>query len=69
MVIEDGRLPLRAVVKLPDDEIAVIEDAILSQPEEESRKLRPIFDALNGEYPYEIIRCVIADLVLRLGGE
>lgn len=69
MVIENGRLPLRAVVKLNDDEIAIIEDAILSQPEEESRKLRPIFDALNGEYPYEIIRCVIADLVLRLGGE
>ncbi len=68
-VIETGTLPLREVVKLEDDDIAIIEQAILSQPDEEPRRLRPIFDALNGEYPYEIIRCVIADLVFRLGGE
>ena len=69
VVIENGRLPLRAVVKLADDELAAIEDAILSQPDDEPRRLKPIFEALNSEYPYEIIRCVMADLVFRFGGE
>jgi ATP-dependent DNA helicase RecQ len=65
--IEDGRLALRGVVKLEDDEIGRIEDAIFSQPEEDRNRLKPVFDALEGKYGYGVIRCVLADLVFRFG--
>ncbi len=66
--IEDGRLPLRQAIALSEDEIGRIEDAIFSQPEETRHQLRPVFDALNGDYPYGILRCVLADLAHRFGG-
>ncbi|MHB9110079.1 MAG: DNA helicase RecQ [Armatimonadota bacterium] len=67
--IEDGRLALRGVLKLDDDEIGRIEDAIFSLPEEDRHRLRPVYDALEGQYNYGIIRCVLADLVFRFGVE
>jgi len=67
--IGDGRLALRSVVKLEDDEIGRIEDAIFSQPEEDRNRLKPVFEALDGKYGYGVIRCVLADLVFRFGVE
>jgi ATP-dependent DNA helicase RecQ len=69
IAIENGRLSLRSVLKLNENEIGRIEDAILSLPEESRHQLRPVFDALNGEYDYGTIRCVLSDLVFRFGVE
>ncbi len=65
--IEDGRLALRAVLALEEDEIGRIEEAILTLPEEQRHSLRAVYDALDGAYGYETIRCVLADLVCRFG--
>jgi len=67
--IGDGRLALRSVVKLDDDEIGRIENAIFTLPEDERNRLRPVFDALEGKYGYGVIRCVLADLAFRFGME
>jgi len=67
--IEDGRVALGDVLALEEDEIGRIEEAILSLPEEDRKYLRPVYDALDGEYDYGIIRCVMADLICRFGVE
>ena len=67
--IEDGRLTLRSVLKLDEDEIGRIEEAIFTQPKEDRRRLRPVYDALEGKYDYGILRCVLADLAFRFGVE
>ena len=65
--IEDGRLALRDVLTLDEDDIGRIEEAILAQPEEQRKFLRPVYEALDGAFDYPTIRCVLADLVARFG--
>jgi ATP-dependent DNA helicase RecQ len=65
--IEDGRIALRQVLALSEDEIGRIEDAILNRPEADRRELRPVYDALGGQYDYGAIRCVMADVAFRFG--
>jgi hypothetical protein len=27
------------------------------------KRLKPVFEALEGEFPYEVLRCVLADML------
>ncbi len=57
--IEQGELKLHDVVKLNQQEINIIHEALLNT-EADSRKLKPAFDALDGMYDYDTLRCVQA---------
>ena len=60
--IEEGELRLEDVTSLREDEIRHIKNLILAQPKEEQRKLKPVFEQLQGAYDYNILRCIAADL-------
>ena len=57
--IEQGELELGDVIELKQQEINVIHEALLNT-DTDSRKLKPVFDALDGIYNYDILRCVQA---------
>ena len=59
--IEAGEVPLAEVVPLEGEELEAIRFAI--EHHEGVKRLKPVFEALEGEYPYEILRCVRADMV------
>lgn len=61
-IIELGRLELRQVVKLKEEEIHDIEDKLLERPAEEQHTLKPVFDAFDGSYNYGILKCVKANI-------
>ncbi len=60
--IEQGLLELRQVIQLNDEQIHDIEDQLLELPPEELHTLKPVFEAFDGKYNYEILRCVRANL-------
>ncbi|MCK5522646.1 MAG: DNA helicase RecQ [Thiomargarita sp.] len=60
--IELGKVKLRQVVQLKEEEIHEIEDKLLERPIEEQHILKPVFDDFEGKYSYEILRCVRANL-------
>ena len=60
--IELGQLELRQVIKITEDEIREIEDKVSERPQEEQNTLKPVFEAFEGRYDYEILRCVKANL-------
>lgn len=62
LAIEQGRLELRQVIKLKEEEIHDIEDKLLERPDEEQNTLKSVFEAFEGLYDYEILRCVRAHL-------
>lgn len=57
-----GLVTLQEVVELPEREIKLIQDAILSLPEAQSQALKPVFEQFDGVYSYEVLRCVRAAL-------
>jgi len=57
-----GLVTLQEVVELPEREIKLIQDAILSLPEAQSQALKPVFEQFDGVYSYEVLRCVKAEL-------
>ncbi|MBE9568524.1 MAG: DNA helicase RecQ [Proteobacteria bacterium] len=57
--IEQGEVKLDEVIALDQQEINVIHEALLSFNEND-RKLKPVFDALDGTYDYNTLRCVQA---------
>ena len=57
--IEHGELELGDVIILKQQEINIIHEALLNT-DTDSRKLKPVFDALDGIYNYDILRCVQA---------
>jgi len=57
--IEQGELNLKDVVELNEQEINIIHEALLNT-NTDSRKLKPVFDALDGMYDYNTLRCVQA---------
>jgi len=65
--LEQGLLVLTEVVELPPAEIASLEDAILQLSDGANQALKPVFDSFAGQYSYEIIRCVKAALLFRMG--
>jgi ATP-dependent DNA helicase RecQ len=60
--IEEGMLPMEAVVRLPADEIASIAHAFSQLPEDSPYTLKPVYEALHGKYDYDLLRCVRAGL-------
>jgi ATP-dependent DNA helicase RecQ len=60
--IEQGELNLNEVIDLNDREISIIHETLLSV-DDGSRKLKPVFDALDGMFDYDILRCVQAAMI------
>ena len=58
--IEVGLLDVRDVTGLSDAEYNEIVTMMESQEDLEKGRLKPVFDALDGEYEYGILRCVQA---------
>jgi ATP-dependent DNA helicase RecQ len=57
--IEQGEIALNDVIHISDQELTAIQEAILST-EDGQAKLKPVYDALDGMYDYEVLRCVRA---------
>ena len=57
--IEQGDLRLEEVVDIGSEEVSIIHEALLAA-DDGSRKLKPIYDALDGIYDYNVLRCVQA---------
>jgi len=62
MCIEQGELNLDEVVDLNKNEISIIHETLLSV-DDGSRKLKPVYDALDGMFDYHILRCVQAAML------
>jgi ATP-dependent DNA helicase RecQ len=60
--IEARQIELNEVINLTEEEIKQIEDKFLELPTEQQHTLKPIFDAFDGEYSYDILRCIRANL-------
>lgn len=60
--IEQGELNLDEVVDLNQQDINIIHETLLTVGEN-SRKLKPVFDALDGIYDYNTLRCVQASVL------
>lgn len=59
--IECDEVALTDVVTLQSHQLEAIRFAI--EQCDGGKRLKPVFDALEGEYPYEILRCVRADMI------
>ena len=60
--IAAGRIELDEVVTLKRTELEEIQDAILSATDLVNPRLKPVHELLGGNYDYDILRCVVADL-------
>ncbi len=63
--ITEGEVQLQEVVRLPQEALVAIRFAF--EHHGQDKRLKPVFEALGGEYPYEVLRCVQA--ALQNGGE
>ncbi len=59
--IEQGDIELNQVVDLTDKEIKTIQNAFLNFSDED-KKLKPVYDALEGVFDYGLLRCVRASV-------
>jgi ATP-dependent DNA helicase RecQ len=59
-VLAHGQLVLTDVLDLPEAEIKSIQDTLISLPEEDRLGVKPLFEKLEGQYSYEVLRCVKA---------
>ena len=57
--IEQGEIHLNDVVNISEQELSMIQEAILANGDDQAR-LRPVYDALDGMFDYEVLRCVRA---------
>jgi len=64
--VENGEIGLEEVLDLDPGARGTIEDAMLENGEPVTR-LRPVFDALDGEWSFETLKLVRADLRRRVG--
>jgi len=62
-LIEQRSVELNDVVSISENEITLIQNAILDLGEE-AIKLKPVFEYLDGQYDYEVLRCVKASMEL-----
>lgn len=65
--IEQGTVLLKDVIDLNENEIQLIEDAILQQPEDQKNALKPVFELFDEAYSYSNLRCVRANLQFKTG--
>lgn len=63
--IEQGKLKLEQVISLAETELDLITDTMLSLPEGMER-LKPIYDALEGQFDYPILQCVRASVLAEI---
>jgi ATP-dependent DNA helicase RecQ len=61
MGIERGEVPLSEVVPLHDHQLEAIRFAI--EHHDGGKKLKPVYEALEEEFSYEVLRCVRAELL------
>ncbi len=59
--IEAGKIPLREVVAIDEKELTLIENLLLVLGDN-GRRLKPIYEALDGQYDYGVLRCIKAAL-------
>jgi ATP-dependent DNA helicase RecQ len=59
--IERDEIPLDKVVPLEQDQLKTIRFAF--EQFNSGKRLKPIFDALEGEFSYEVLRCVRSDII------
>jgi ATP-dependent DNA helicase RecQ len=57
--IEQGELNLDEVIDIDAQDISIIHETLLSISDD-SRKLKPVYDALDGMFDYNVLRCVQA---------
>ncbi|NOQ69380.1 MAG: DNA helicase RecQ [Gammaproteobacteria bacterium] len=57
--IEQGEIKLSEVIDLNEQEVNIIHEALLNL-DDGNKKLKPVFDALDGMYDYNTLRCVQA---------
>ncbi len=57
--IEQGELKLNEVIDINAQDISIIHETLLSV-DDGSRKLKPVYDALDGMFDYNTLRCVQA---------
>jgi len=62
-LIEQGSVMLNDVVTISQNEITLIQNAILELGDE-AKKLKPVFEYFDGQYEYEVLRCVKASMEL-----
>jgi ATP-dependent DNA helicase RecQ len=60
--IEQGEIELKDVINITDQELTVIQEAILATDDNHG-KLKPVYDALDGIFDYEVLRCVRAAMI------
>ncbi|MCX7545475.1 DNA helicase RecQ [Marinicella sp. S6413] len=60
--IAAGLVDRKEVTELDDNEIDYIEETAEMTGYMEDKKLKPVFDALDGLYDYGVLRCVLAEL-------
>ena len=61
--IEQGEIELNDVVKISNQELIAIQEAILATDDGQA-KLKPVYDALDGMVEYEVLRCVKAAMAV-----
>ncbi|SJM94992.1 ATP-dependent DNA helicase RecQ [Crenothrix polyspora] len=59
-VLAQGKLVLTDVLDVPEQEIKYIQDTLISLPEEDRIGIKPLFEKLDGQYSYDILRCIKA---------
>lgn len=59
--IELGAIDLTQVVNISDEEIKIIKNAF-SAFSDEDQKLKPVYEALEGEFDYHLLQCVRASI-------
>ena len=62
--LEQGQLRLSDVLDISESEIKIIQDVILGLPDEQQNALKPVYELLEGQYSYGVLRCVRAALQL-----
>ena len=60
--LEQGQLKLSDVLDIPDTELRLIQSLILELPEAQQNALKPVYEQLEGQYSYGVLRCVRAAL-------
>jgi len=60
-LIEQGQLKLADVITIPEQDIKTIQNAIIELGDE-AKKLKPLFEFLDGCFDYETLRCVKASM-------
>lgn len=57
-LLAQGLLVLTDVLDVPEQEIKYIQDTLISLPEEDRIGLKALFDKLDGQYSYDVLRCI-----------